>query len=75
MPVTYEQADHVAEQLSRKLRGREGMRGVGIEPDEEEGFVVSVRIAPGATAPRLATRVNGVAVRLRRRKMARAVGA
>lgn len=71
MRVTFEQADRAAEKIARSLRARPWLRGVGVEPDEAEGFAVSVRISHEAPEPDLPDRVDGVAVHFQRRKVAR----
>lgn len=61
--VTYEQAERVVGKVLAELGRPDWLQGVGIEPDPNEGYGVSVRILPG------------VAVRLRRRRRARALDA
>jgi hypothetical protein len=70
--VTFEQADLVAGKLSRKLGSPAWLRGIGVVPDREEGFAVSVRIATDAPAPALPERLDGVVIRTERRSLARA---
>lgn len=71
--VTYEEANRVASKLAVRLRGIQGLRGIGVAPDPAEGFSVTVRIAHNASVPKLADRIDGVAVHLERREMAHAL--
>lgn len=69
--VPYEQADRAAQKISDRLGTPEWLRGVAVEPDKNEGFVVSVRVSSELKLD-LPERVNGVLVRVRVREMARA---
>jgi uncharacterized alkaline shock family protein YloU len=69
--VSYEQADRAAQEVSDRLGSPDWLRGVGVEPDKSEGFVVSVRVSSELKL-NLPERVNGVLVRVRVREMPRA---
>jgi len=71
--VSFDQADKVAEKISRQLGEFSQHLGVGVEPDDQEGFVVSVRIEHGEPEPVLPARVDGIAVRIVHRDKARAL--
>jgi hypothetical protein len=64
--VSYEQADHVAQQVSDELGSPHWLRGVGVEPDANEGYVVSVRVAD-ENAVHLPERMDGVRIRVKTR--------
>ena len=71
--VSYEAADRVAEKLAQKFADADWLTGVAVEIDDAEGYWVSVRVAPGAKAPRVERRMDGVLVRVVRRSGARAL--
>lgn len=73
MKTTFEKAEQAARGIARKLGNPDWFLGVGIDTDPKEGFVLSVRVAPGFTerVSELAGRFRGVAVRITERGMAR----
>jgi len=72
MTISYKKADRVAEKISRRFGKHSWFRGVGVQPDEKEGFVVSVRLGEDAPCINFPERIDGVAVRLIFRGLARA---
>ena len=71
-PVRLEDAERVLRRLVAELGEPDWLQGVGIDLDPVEGFAVSVRVLPGGPEPKLAERIDGVAVRVCRRDIARA---
>jgi hypothetical protein len=71
--TTFEKAEQAARGISRKLGNPDWFLGVGIDADPKEGFVLSVRVAPGFSdrVSEFAGRFNGVVVRVLERGMAR----
>lgn len=71
-PISYEQADQVAQEVSDKLGSPEWLRGVGVEMDSAEGFIVSVRVADEQDKPGLPERMHGVRICVKTRPLPRA---
>jgi hypothetical protein len=69
--ISYEQADRVAQEVSDELGSPEWLRGVGVELDSGEGYVVSVRVANEQDV-QLPERRHGVRIRVKTREMPRA---
>lgn len=74
MKTTFQKAERTALRISQKLGSPDWFLGVGVEVDAREGFVLSLRVAPGfgSRVQALTPRFNGVKVRVDERQMARA---
>jgi hypothetical protein len=70
----FQRADAVAAKLSKEIGSPRWLRGIAVVPHEQEGFVVSVRVAGGARIPPLAERIDGIMVCVETRRLARASG-
>jgi len=72
--VTFEQAQRVADRVTRKLGAPAWLVGVGVDVDKEEGFAVSVRVLSGKRdRVKIASRFGGVRVAVVEREPVRAL--
>jgi hypothetical protein len=72
-PVSYAEADRVAEKLSRAFGRASWLRGIGIEAEDNHNHVVTVRVAREGAPPQLPDCVDGVTIRVVYRGLARAL--
>jgi hypothetical protein len=74
--IDFEKAKRAATQLARKLGSPDWLLGVGIDTDAREGFVLSIRVTPGAAnLAKLAPRFAGVRVHVIERQHAKSLEA
>lgn len=64
-------AERVAAQLAKRLEREPWLEGVAVDFDDEEQFAVSVRVSTDPADVELPERIEGVLVRVVRRKRAR----